>query len=189
MDKQERINEVFNYLRSHGIIHTQKDLAAAIGSTPQNISKILKGDPKVLTDSICVRIQKTFKMISADWLITGDGEMVIATDNNKTTTEQMPLPDYSSLVNAAIAAKDETISSLKRELVSNEESAKEMLEAKNEIIASLKRELNTKNALVKALEQQISSLSFEISTLKEKRTGGYPFAMGVAEDGNITATK
>ena len=160
MDRKERMKEAFNYLRSHGIIHTQKDLADAIGSTTPNISKMLKGDPKVLTDSICVRIQKHFKMISAEWLISGEGEMIVATDNNNMATEQMSLPDYSSLMNATIAAKDETI-------------------------ASLKRELDAKDMLISSLMQQVNDLGFAISALKEKSTSGYPFTpMGVAEDGN-----
>lgn len=184
MDRKERIKKVFSYLRDSGYIHTQKDLAAAIGSTPPNISKMLKGDTSVLTDSICVRIQKAFKMISANWLISGVGEMVV-TNNNKIATEQIPMPDYSSLMNATIAAMDSTIASLKRELTDKELSTKAMLDAKDEAIASLKRELESKDTLVKSLRQQISDLSFALSALKEKSTSGYPFTpMGVAEDGN-----
>ena len=154
------MNEAVLYLKSKGLIHTQKDLAEAIGSTAPNISKMLKGDPKVLTDSICIRIQKVFKMISADWLITGDGEMIVATDSN---IKQMTLPDYSSLVNATIAAKDEAI-------------------------ASLKRELDAKDLLIRSLRQQVADLGLTIAALKERSTSGYPFTMGVAEEG-IAPTK
>ena len=87
--------------------------------------------------------------------------MVVVNSNNL-TTEQQPLPDYSSLMNAAIAAKDETI-------------------------ASLKRELEAKDALIKSLNQQVSELGYTISVLKEKRTAGYTFPMGVADDGSIQA--
>lgn len=163
MNRKERMKKVFAYLRDQGYIHTQKDLANAIGSTPPNISKMLKGDPLVLTDSICVRIQKTFKMISADWLISGEGEMVVA-NSNKITTEQLQVPDYSSLINATISAKDETI-------------------------ASLKRELEAKDALIKLLKQQVSDLDFALSAFTGKSTTDYPFPCGIAEDSNRRANK
>ena len=185
MERRERINEVFAYLQSQGLVHTQKDFAKRLESTGPNISKMLKGDPKVLTDSMCRRIQKNFKMISADWLISGEGKMVA--DSNNVATEQPSLPDYSSLMNAAIAAKDETIASLKRELADKDITSKAALEAKDETIASLKRELTTKDALIKTLRQQVSDLSFALSALKEKSISGYPFTMGVADDGSIPA--
>lgn len=188
MSKQERIKAVFDYLHSHGCIHTQKDLAAAIGSTPPNISKMLKGDPKVLTDNICRRIHKEFKMISADWLIDGTGEMVII-DSNSVATDHMPVPDYSSLINATIAAMDSTIASLKREIASKDASLKAVLEAKDEAIASMKRELETKDALVKSLRQQVSDLNFTLSELKEKSKSSYQFPLGIAEDGSSIARK
>lgn len=130
MERKGRIIEAFTYLRDHGYIHTQRDLADAIGSTSPNISKMLNGDPKVLTDNICRRIQEKFNIISAEWLINGTGEMVI-TNSNNVATEQIPVPDYDSLINAAIAAKDETIASLKREL-----------EMKDEIVQLLKQQLS-----------------------------------------------
>lgn len=187
MERVERINKVFAYLQSQGLVHKQKDFAEAIESTTPNVSKMLKGDPRVLTDNMCRRIQKRFKMISAEWLISGEGEMVIA-DSNNVATEQPSLPDYSNLVNATIAAMDSTIASLKRELADKDNTSKAALEAKDETIASLKRELDTKDALVRTLRQQVSDLSYTISVLREKGAGGYPFTMGVADDGSIQSS-
>lgn len=164
MDRKERMNKVFDYLLSQGLVHTQKDFAERLESTGPNISKMLKGDPKVLTDSMCRRIQKNFNEISADWLISGEGEMIVATNNNKTATNQIPLPDYSSLMNATIAAKDDAI-------------------------ASLKRELEAKDMLVSSLMRQVNDLSFALSELKGKSTSGYPFPLGVAEEDSIAANK
>lgn len=181
------MNAVFDYLLSKGCIRNQKTFAKAISSTPANISKALKGDTKVLTDNFCRRIQKAFGEISAEWLISGTGEMVVI-DSNKIATEQLPLPDYSSLVNATIAAMDSTIASLKREIADKDITGKAALEAKDEAIASLKRELTTKDALIKTLRQQVSDLSFALSALKEKSISGYPFTMGVADDASTPMT-
>ena len=163
MERKERLKKAFDYLLSQGIVHKQKDLASAIGSTGPNISKALKGDPKVLTDNFCRRIQENVKVISADWLISGHGDMIIK-DSNNVATEQIPVPDYSSLMNATIAAKDETI-------------------------ASLKRELATKEELLHSLQQQVSDLSIALSIIKEKSLESYQFPIGVAEESNIAAVK
>lgn len=170
----------FAYLRGHGYIHTQEDLAAAIGSTPANVSKALKGNPRFLTDNFCRRIQKNIKIISAEWLISGAGEMLVK-NSNDLATDQMPAPDYSSLVNATIAAMDSTIASLKRELAGKDVSNKAALQAKDETIASLNRELEAKDVLIASLRQQVSDLGYTLSVLKEKNINGYPFTMGVAE--------
>lgn len=184
MNRKERMLEVYTYLRDNGFVHTQKDLAKAIGSTPPNISKMLKGSPSVLTDNICVRIQKAFKMISSDWLISGEGEMIV---NSNTATETSSL-DHSSLINATIAAMDSTIASLKRELVSKEKSTNEILHAKEDVIVSLKHEIDAKDELIKSLRQQLDSLCSEIESLKEKHTNNYQFPIGVSEN-NIATMK
>ena len=144
--KKERVNAAFNFLREHGYLHTQKDMAEAIGSTPPNISRMLAGDAKVLTDNICVRIQRAYPIISANWLIHGDGDMLIM-DNN--TERQMMMPDPSSVTNAIIASKDETIESLKRELAKAEESAKRELAEKDARLAE-------KDARIEAIKATIA---------------------------------
>lgn len=151
MDKKQRMNEVFEFLRDNGYIHTQRDLARALGSTSPNVSRLLKGDPKVLTDNICVRIQKAFPVISANWLMSGEGEMVV-TDNKPTS---QPMPDYGSLMNAALAAKDDAIESLKREIAKADESARRELAAKEETISALRGQLTTKDTLIDTLQQQV----------------------------------
>lgn len=77
MDRAQRLNEAFRYLRSCGKIHTQKDLAIAMGATPPNVSSALKGVDKVLTENFIRRFVGAFDgIISYDWLLTGDGEML-----------------------------------------------------------------------------------------------------------------
>lgn len=77
-NKVERLNEAFNYLRYNGLVATQKDVSDALGSSPSNISKALKGDERVLTDNFLVRFSDTFSDISSDWLLTGEGKMLKA---------------------------------------------------------------------------------------------------------------
>ena len=204
MDKKQRMNEVFNFLRDNGFIHTQRDLASALGSTSPNVSRMLKGDPKVLTDNICVRIQKAFPVISANWLMSGEGEMVV-TDSKPIS---QPMPDYGSLMNAALAAKDDAIESLKREIAKVDESARRELASKDDAIESLKREiakvdesakrelaakeeaisalrgqLTTKDTLIDTLQQQITDLRAALAEQQKKDSlGNYPFTIGAADN-------
>ena len=80
MDKKERLNEAFNYLKSKGLVHTQRDVAEKMGATPQNVSLALRGTPAVLTDRFPMRFNNAyFRMFNLDWLITGIGEMLSPT--------------------------------------------------------------------------------------------------------------
>ena len=194
--KKERVNAAFNFLREHGYLHTQKDMAEAIGSTPPNISRMLAGDAKVLTDNICVRIQRAYPIISANWLIHGDGDMLIM-DNN--TERQMMMPDPSSVTNAIIASKDETIESLKRELAKAEESAKRELAEKDArladkdaMILNLQGQLRDKDATIADREATIVDLREQLADLRRQLSAyqskdmleKYPFQMGAADEGD-----
>ena len=80
MDKKERLNEAFNYLKSKGLVHMQRDVAEKMGATPQNVSLALKGTPAVLTDRFLMRFNNAyFGMFNLDWLITGVGDMLSPT--------------------------------------------------------------------------------------------------------------
>lgn len=77
MTKKDRINEAYQFLRGRGIVHTQKDIAAAMGASPSNISSALKGAENVLTDSFVFRFNKAFNNVfNESWLLTGEGEML-----------------------------------------------------------------------------------------------------------------
>lgn len=69
----ENLREAYSYLRSIGKIHTQKDLADLMKSTPSNISKALNGDSRFLTESFLIRFNRTFDGIfNEDWLLGND---------------------------------------------------------------------------------------------------------------------
>lgn len=83
MSKQERLKTAFQYLKSIGTVHTQKDVAEAMGASESNVSSAFKGVEKVLTDNFLNRFARTYG-ISLDWLLTGQGGMIIkkeASDN------------------------------------------------------------------------------------------------------------
>lgn len=92
-EKVLRLNKGFEYLRSIGMVHTQADVAKAMGASRPNVSSALKGDGKVLTDKFLKRFANAFDVLSQDWLLTGEGPML--------TSDLSGSGDYSPNVNGS----------------------------------------------------------------------------------------
>ena len=75
MDKTERFNKAYEFLRYEGVIKTQNDVATAMNAGRSNISLALKGRESVLTDSFLTRFASAFKQISLTWLLYEEGQM------------------------------------------------------------------------------------------------------------------
>lgn len=156
------MNAAFNYLRDHGYLHTQKDMADAIGSTAPNVSRMLKGDPKVLTDNICVRVQRSYGCISANWLMHGEGEMLVVEE----PTEQG---------DPTLAAKNETIATLKAQL-----------KDKDALLADKDGRIADKQALIDNLQEQVADLRRQLAAYRSKELmGDLPFKLGKVGDGDL----
>ena len=160
-NKQKRLQEVYDHLRRWYGIHTQTDFANSMRYSRNAISLALNGNEKYLTDSLFKNICEAYPgVFDLDYLLTGDGQLLTIEEEVKDKDIEnlyKPQPiDNSSLVNAVIDAKDETIDSLKRELA-----------AKNETIA-------LQRSRIADLERQLAAATHDLSR--------YPFTMGVAED-------
>ena len=115
-------DELKRYFDEKGI--TQQQVADALGVSLQYVNQLLNGR-KTLGKKNAERLANLYGL-SKPFLLTGEGELLLP---SPTPTPQATI-DASSMVNAIIAAKDEVIESLKREL-----------QTKDELIASLRREL------------------------------------------------
>lgn len=115
MDKKERFENAYNYLKYKGIIKKQDDVAQAMGSTRGNVSLALSGDPKVLTDRFLMRFSRVYSsIISSDWLLTGIGEMLIE-DDNKISEPETKTALELKWAKHEITILNELVESLKRE--------------------------------------------------------------------------
>lgn len=115
-------DELKRYFDERGI--TQQQVADALGVSLQYVNQLLNGR-KTLGKKNAERLANLYGL-SKPFLLTGEGELLLP---SPTPTPQATI-DSSSMVPALLAAKDEVIESLKREL-----------RAKDELIASLRREL------------------------------------------------
>ena len=101
MEKKERINHAFSYLKDNGLVHTQKDLAERMGATAPNVSSALKGVDNVLTDNFLLRFNNAFGGIFNDnWLLTGEGSMLSASESDSVSASSST--DLSSALNKAM---------------------------------------------------------------------------------------
>ena len=162
IERQKRLIEVYEHLRRYFGIHTKTGFAEAIQYGRTSMSAAMNGDEKYLTDSLFKNICEAYPgVFDLDYLLTGEGQLLTIEEEVKDKDIEnlyKPQPiDNSSLVNAVIAAKDETIDSLKRELA-----------AKNETIA-LQR-------------SRIADLERQLAAAATSDLSRYPFTIGAAED-------
>ena len=127
-DNTNRFNEVYDYLLYKHIVSGQNDFADALKTSRPNVTAMLNGRQRVTDGTfrkVCSAFPNTFSM---QYLMSGEGSLLLAHEEQPSGTL-----DQSSLINAALAAKDETIRS------------------KDELIASLRETIDS-------LRQQISMM-------------------------------
>ena len=182
-----------DYLKRNKGIKTQNELAKRMGVSKDTITRIIKAYTPVTEDAITKFQTATGCIFNLQWL-RGESDVMMTEDlevksvsEPENTHQSALMPDYSSITNAMIAAKDDAIESLKRELVKTEESAKRELAAKEETINALRSELDAKNAHIDTLKQQVADLRATIVFQQTKDSlGNYPFTVGVADKDEIS---
>lgn len=131
-ERQKRLIEVYEHLRRYFGIHTKTGFAETLHYGRTSLSAAMNGDESYLTDNLFKNICDVYPgVFNLDYLLTGNGsllaEEVVHDDGTLRITETI---DPSSLVNAALAAKDETIAAIRQQL-----------EAKDQLIASLRQQI------------------------------------------------
>ena len=167
MVNKEEINgyflEAVRRLKAKG--YTQKDIVKAAGLSQNAISKIKTGQNNAGDDTIN-KLCAAFKL-NPDFFYRGSKQFAIG--------EETQLPssactiDASSAINAAIAAKDETIASLKRELAAKDE----LIKAKDERMESLAQLAEERLHRIAELRRIIDANNIAMTN--------YPFPVGTAE--------
>jgi hypothetical protein len=107
----------------------------------------------------------------------GDSPYMMMEEYLAANKSQLPLPDYTSLLNAALAAKDETI-----------EAYQKRLEDKDVIIESLRAQLAEKDEHIAELKAHNIELRHQLDQYQNADIDRYPFPIGAA-DGNKRQSK
>jgi plasmid maintenance system antidote protein VapI len=204
--KDPRRNKIFaaayDHLKRTQGVRTQEQLAEKMGVSPETVSRIIRARTDVTEDAIS-RLQTASGCIfNLQWLRGESDVMLVAdikkNDGHATEATSPSSPDMSSMINSIIAAKDDAITSLKRELASKDET----IAAKNETIATKDAAIATKEAviaakeaaiadkdvLIKTLQLQVTDLRAQL-TIQKGLSDGYPYPVGVAERDQRTAKR
>lgn len=144
------------YLKGRGDIETQKELALLMGVSEDTISRILKGG-NVSESTITKFHAATNGLFNLKWL-HGQSDVMLSAE---AMAARQPSPTPSDTSAALLAAKDETIASLKREL-----------SAKDDVIAAKDGIISTKDKLISTLQQQIDDLRMQAALEKGLHTPG-----------------
>jgi transcriptional regulator with XRE-family HTH domain len=140
------------YLKGRGDIETQKELALLMGVSEDTISRILKGG-NVSESTITKFHAATNGLFNLKWL-RGQSDVMLSAE-----AIAAAVPDTS--IATLLAAKEETIASLKREL-----------SAKDDVIAAKDGIISTKDKLISTLQQQIDDLRMQAALEKGLHTPG-----------------
>ena len=160
--RKDRLRVVYDYLREHFGIHTQRDLADVLDMTRPALSAAMNGNESYLTDNlfkkICAAYQGVFNL---DYLLTGDGEL-LAKGTHDTHTP-------------ALASGDSELVQELRNRIADKDC---IIAGKDELIESLKRESRTKDDLIVQLNARIADLERQLTMGDLTR---YPFTHSPTE--------
>lgn len=108
----------------------------------------------------------------------GDSPYMMMEEYLAANKSQLPLPDYTSLLNAALAAKDETI-----------EAYQKRLEDKDAIIESLRAQITEKDERIAELKAHNIDLRRQLDQYQNADIDRYPFPVGAADGNKIQSQR
>ena len=162
--------EAFKWIKAHrdcegkGVKY-QKDLAALIGVSEDTITRIMRDQTEVTDDFLCKFNEAFDNVFNYQWLRGEDNEPMLAAELDKRIPyPSAPMIDNGSAINAALAAKDETIETLKARIV------------------DLQQTIADKVEIIKSRDARIAELERQLAAAATSDLSHYPFAIGAAED-------
>ena len=158
--------EAFRWIKKNveGIKY-QKDLAARIGVSEDTITRIMRDQTEVTDDFLCKFNESFDNVFNYQWLRGEDNEPMLAADFDRGNPHlSATMIDSGSAINAALAAKDETIETLKARIV------------------DLQSTIADKVEIIKARDARIIALERQLAAATTSDLSRYPFAIGAAED-------
>ena len=189
--KQQRLCEVYTYLRDNGKVHTQVGFASAVRVTRAAISAALNGNEAYLTKNLFQKICGAFPgVFNIDYLLTGEGQLLA---NNGTDTSE-PSPEQPKQPASGGDLFAQMVADLRKDL----DYFKKMVLAKDNIIqdntgqlislqsrlAAATAELEMVKADVHHRDQIIDTLKSELEYHRKRPFDAHPFPLGVAEGDN-----
>jgi len=135
-------------------------VARKAGINAANVTKIKTGKNKSVQYETMVKLNNAFgNVFNPEWM-RGKSDVMLMADVAPLCSDSVPNSD-SVTITTLLAAKDETIASLKRELA-----------AKDDVIAAKDGIISTKDKLIDTLQLQIDDLRMQVVSEKGLRSAG-----------------
>lgn len=155
-----RLQEFIDYLKKTGQISSANDFSIKIGSNKSYVS-VMCSNGRSVTNKTASKIHEVFPSLNINWLLTGEGEMLV---NSRTVdTFGDKIRSYVSiLLNNPKLTDDEIIQYLRDNLQKKEENTQSCLDY-NSIIEHQKSQ-------IAAMQNQVNTLMsiIENLTIKQK---------------------
>ena len=151
---KNRINELLKAL------HISESKLSRMGRFSQKVlNNQFSHDAKLRVSTILFLLEQ-FPEVSLHWLLLGQGEMFQSQCREADAQQDGAIP-ASGMINAMLAAKDETIQALK-----------DKMDSKEELIAALRGQLAAKDTLIETLQMQLTEYD-----KKEEGTNSTPYSV------------
>lgn len=86
LERQKRLNEVYEHLHDHWSVHTKGDFADKIGYARAYVSSALNGNEKYLTDKLFIRICDKYEgLFNLGYLLHGNGQLLTPEEESKSS--------------------------------------------------------------------------------------------------------
>lgn len=162
LDRQKRLNEVYEHLHNHFGVHTKGEFADIIKYARAYISSAINGNEKYLTDKLFMNICEAYPgVFNLDYLLTGNGQLLTIQEEVK--SEQI---EKESNLQQPLSYIDKLIASLEKQVKDKDD------------------QLADKDRIIKLLEQKIEVLEAMQHLDSTNPLKGYPFAIGAADSDN-----
>lgn len=166
--KKEKNNftRAVEWLKTHGVVKDQKDMAERMGTSENTISRNKHGGVQRPDDDTLRKFNEQFgSIINIDYL-RGESKVMLVKDlaARQSAKQSKPADKTASLLAAkdeTIAAKDEIIADLRSQLVS-----------KDETINFMQSQLAGKDKIIDNLLQQIDDLRMQVVSEKGLHRSG-----------------
>lgn len=116
MEKYERFQEAYEYLKSHGAFHSKTELAELLGRTRAHVSGAYHGKTPFFNDSFLRSFCQKFPEINIDFLLHGEGEMVNTPKASEPMGDYVALPRWADSIIQLVTEQVKTIEDLRREV-------------------------------------------------------------------------
>ena len=169
LERQKRLNEVYEHLHNHFGVHTKGDFAEAVHYARAYISSAMNGNEKYLTDKLFTNICEAYPgKFNLEYLLTGNGNLL--------TPEEDAMS--SEIEQTSERSKDEATANLV-------ELYAQRIRLVDDLRQSLKEELAEVRAIKEDMQTAVNDfrdatyrLNMALKSLNEQR----PLSIGIAAD-------